>query len=320
MKDNSLAAYLKIILLVLILGVDFCCYSQSQATTTMDKNFVQTNGEFVRIGGILVKTNSPLNTEAFKQYMRRNQQLRAIANSGTTNATDLSVVGAWTLIRDYPQRANGYQDIMAAIEDYQFLGQTAKAQALAKQLIDFSIPAKVSDTSMALRPDCHPESFKQWARGFLNRLASFNKPISMQFTAVDGSQMDLSKMKGKVVLVDFWATGCVPCVAELPEVKAAYDKFHSRGFEVIGVSCDTDKNDLMEFLKNRGYPWPQYFDGKQQGDNKFTTEFGIHGIPHMFLVDKHGLLRFDNVRAANIHPKGDTTSFEQKISILLGES
>jgi hypothetical protein len=67
-------------------------------------------------------------------------------------------------------------------------------------------------------------------------------------------------------------------------------------------------------------PWPQNFDGKSQEDNKFTVEFGIDGIPHMFLVDKKGLLRFDNVRASDkYHPKGETISFEEMITKLLAE-
>jgi len=66
--------------------------------------------------------------------------------------------------------------------------------------------------------------------------------------------------------------------------------------------------------------WPQYFDSKQQDDNKFTVEFGVDGTPHMFLVDRQGVLRFDNVRASDkYHPKDDTTSFEEKIVRLLAE-
>jgi peroxiredoxin len=103
-------------------------------------------------------------------------------------------------------------------------------------------------------------------------------------------------------------------------VKAAFDKFHLHGFEVIGISDDTDKARLQRFVKQRKLPWPQYFDGKRQSDNKVRQEFGIDGIPHMFLVDKKGCLRFDNVRARDDHHfKGDTTSIEEKISTLLAE-
>lgn len=311
---------MKVVLLFVLSVMALCSYSQGRDTTTppMSKDFLQTNGEFVKIGGIYVRTNSPLNTDDFKQYKWRVDQALALANSSASNATDLFVDASWALVRDYPQSANGYQSIMEAIDDYEWEGQTAKARLLAQKLIDFPMPANSPPTVHAYFHS-HPEQFKLWARGFLNRLDSYNKPISMQFTAVDGREVDLSKMRGHVVLVDFWSTGCGPCRAELPKVNAAYQKFHDQGFEVIGVSCDTDKETLRRFLKKSGYPWPQYFDGKQQGDNKFTTEFGIDGIPHMFLIDKKGLLRFDDVRASDIHSKGDTLSFEDKISTLLAE-
>ena len=128
-------------------------------------------------------------------------------------------------------------------------------------------------------------------------------------------------MRGKVILVDFWGTHCGPCVAELPRVKEAFERFHGQGFEVVGISCDTQRKELEEYVKQQGISWPQYFDGKQQSDNKFTVEFGIDGIPHMFLVDRKGFLRFDNVRARDgVHSYGDTTSFEEKISKLLAEN
>ena len=270
----------------------------------MDTNFVQTNGEYVKIGNIMVKTNSPLNTTEFQQFRWRNQQLLKIMGSEATNRTDLFVEGARQLIKDFPKEANGYQDIMMAVEDYEFEGKTDKARALADELAAGSTP----------------ERFRLWGKGFLNRLDSHGKPVSLKFSAVDGRDVDLNKMRGKVVLVDFWGTHCGPCVEEIPRVKAAFEKFHLQGFEVIGISCDTDKKELEEYLRQHAIPWPQYYDGKQQEENKFTVGFGIDGIPHMFLVDKKGLLRFDNVRARDdVHPKGDAISFEDKISKLLAE-
>ena len=219
-----------------------------------------------------------------------------IENSGATNATDLMVEGAWALIKDYPKYANGYDDLMIALEEYDFHGQADKSRALAEKLI--ACPA--------------PEKVKLWAKGFLNRLAPPDKPIELQFTAVDGREVDLGQMRGKVVMVDFWGTHCGPCIAELPNVKAVYEKFHAQGFEVIGISCDTEKSDLEHFVERHEISWPQYFDGNQQDNNKFTIAFGISGIPHLFLVDKKGFLRFDNV-------SGDTLSLEEKITKLLSE-
>jgi thiol-disulfide isomerase/thioredoxin len=281
-------------------------FAQAGTNSTMGwgDGFVKTNGEYVTIGNMMYATNSPANTDEFKHRMWRDDQVMKILGSGVSNATDLFVEGAWVLIKDYPEEANGYQDIMIAIEDYDYDGKPAKSRTLANELIASSAP----------------DQYKLWAKGFLNRLDSLGKPISLKFTAVDGREVDFAKMKGKVVLVDFWATDCGPCVKELPRVKEVCDKFRAQGFEVIGVSCDSDKEQLNKFLTEKKISWPQYYDGKQQNDNKFTVEFGIDGIPHMFLVDKNGFLRFDNVRANDkYHPKGDTTSFEDKIVKLLAE-
>ncbi len=288
----------------MLVAGDLFAPAETNSVTAIDKTFLKTNGDTVIIGNIEIKTNSPLNTDKSKEYTRRDDELMKIYSSGVSNATDLFVEGAWGLIKDDPDRANGYQDIVIAIEDYEYHGKQDKSRALAAELIASSAP----------------EKYKLWTKGFLNRLDSYSKPVSLQFTAVDGREVDLAKIKGKVVLVDFWATWCGPCVKELPRVKAAYDKFRGQGFEVIGISCDTDKRKLEEYVKQHGVSWPQYFDGKQQDDNKFTGEFGIDGIPHMFLVDKKGLLRFDNVRASDkYHSTGDTTSFEEKITKLLAE-
>lgn len=116
------------------------------------------------------------------------------------------------------------------------------------------------------------------------------KPLDIKFTAVDGRPVDLAALKGKVVLVDFWATWCGPCVAELPHVKDAYAKLHDQGFEIVGISLDQEKDSLDAFVKKQAMPWPQYFDG-EGWQNKYAQEFGIMGIPAMWLVDKQGNLR-----------------------------
>ncbi|HRH95785.1 MAG TPA: TlpA disulfide reductase family protein, partial [Prosthecobacter sp.] len=100
---------------------------------------------------------------------------------------------------------------------------------------------------------------------------------------------------GKVVLIDFWATWCGPCVAEIPNVLATYNKLHEKGFEIIGISLDSDKKELTDFIKDKEMPWPQYFDGKGW-DNKISSSFGIRSIPAMWLVGKDGKLVSTNVR------------------------
>ena len=122
------------------------------------------------------------------------------------------------------------------------------------------------------------------------------KPLDLSFTALDGTKVDLKQMKGKVVLVDFWATWCGPCVAEVPTLKRVYDTYHAKGFEIIGISLDVNKDELLDFTKKKGMVWPQYFDGKQW-NNEISFRFGINGVPTEWLVDKKGVLRETNARS-----------------------
>jgi len=115
------------------------------------------------------------------------------------------------------------------------------------------------------------------------------KPFELTYTAVDGTKVDIAQMRGKVVLIDFWATWCGPCVAEMPDVLAVYQKYHSQGFEIIGVSLDQDKAAMLAFTKQNGMTWPQFFDGGGF-DNAISKSFDIDSIPTMWLVDKKGML------------------------------
>lgn len=118
---------------------------------------------------------------------------------------------------------------------------------------------------------------------------SVGQPVDMKFTAVDGSPVDLATLKGKVVLIDFWATWCSPCVAEVPNIKAAYEKLHDKGFEIVGISFDEEAAKLQAFTKAQNMPWPEYCDGKGW-KNDFSVKYGIRSIPTMWLVDKEGKL------------------------------
>jgi peroxiredoxin len=137
-----------------------------------------------------------------------------------------------------------------------------------------------------------PPVAKTLAQHILNgtRPYQVGKPIDVRFIALDGREVDLAKLKGKVVLIDFWSTECGPCIGELPALRAAYKKFHARGFEVVAISLDDKETAFRRFIKDKDLPWPQHFDGKGW-ENKFALQYGIFAIPTTWLVDKLGNLR-----------------------------
>ena len=107
-----------------------------------------------------------------------------------------------------------------------------------------------------------------------------NSPVELKVTALDGSSVDLEKLRGKVVLLDFWATWCGPCVQEAPKVVATYNRLHEKGFEIIGISLDQNKESVTRFTKKLGMTWPQHSDE----DKGVSSRFGIEAIPTMWLI------------------------------------
>ena len=143
------------------------------------------------------------------------------------------------------------------------------------------------------------------------------RPIELAFTAVDGRKIDLRDLRGKVVLVEFWATWCAPCKEEIPNIKKLYAAYHGKGFEVVGIAlenarlADADtvvereqklakaRQTLVDFTAKNEMPWPQYFDGKYR-QNAIALDYLINTIPAMFLIGKDGRIITTHVRGPQL--------------------
>jgi peroxiredoxin len=105
-----------------------------------------------------------------------------------------------------------------------------------------------------------------------------------------GMAVSLQAMKGKVVLVDFWASWCRPCRENNPALVDLYQKFNGKDFEILGVSIDKSKADWLRAIRNDGLTWPQVLD-PGGWDAQSTANYGVEAIPASFLIDKQGVIR-----------------------------
>lgn len=129
---------------------------------------------------------------------------------------------------------------------------------------------------------------------------------AMQVTGktLEGKDFKWDSYKGKVVLVDFWATWCGPCVAEMPNVKENYEKYHAKGFEVVGISLDDDREKLEGFIAKNEIPWTNLFaeptaDG-EPGEQPTARHYAVSSIPTAILVGKDGKVITLNARGENL--------------------
>jgi thiol-disulfide isomerase/thioredoxin len=144
----------------------------------------------------------------------------------------------------------------------------------------------------------------------MNNLVPLGSPApDFRQPTPDGRDLALSDLRGKVVLVDFWASWCKPCRAENPNLVAAYKKYHAKGFEILSVSLDREKTSWTMAIQQDGLLWKNHVSDLQFWNNAAAKEYGVSSIPYSVLVDREGRVIDKNLRGP---------ALEQKLAQVLG--
>jgi len=177
--------------------------------------------------------------------------------------------------------------------------------SIAMELSDAEVTAEIQELYARVEPAFEEDDeLKQYAwREAPRAMFQINGKKLFDGVDLDGNRWSWETMQGKVVLIDFWATWCGPCVAEIPHIQETYDKYKEAGFVVVGVSLDGgDKNEFLKECDNLGVGWPQIFDGKGW-DATLARSFNIWGVPTPVLLDRDG-----RVVAVDGKARGDNLS------------
>ncbi len=136
-------------------------------------------------------------------------------------------------------------------------------------------------------------------------------PPAFAAKSLAGDEISLTKYKGKVLLLDFWATWCGPCIAELPNVKKVYEAHHDKGFEIVSISLDQDEQTLRDFVKQRELNWTHLYNGSLPAGQDIATKYNVTAIPQMILVGRDGKIAGIGLRGPDL---------EQAVKTALGSA
>jgi peroxiredoxin len=173
------------------------------------------------------------------------------------------------------------EDADLAISTARALESSGNLELAAQAFGDFArLVGQSKDEKLSAR--------QETLEGAVRRLGLPGKEMKLEGTTMDGPQFDWSAYRGKVVLVSFWTSDSEPCRAELASVKTDYQLYHDRGFEVVGISNDRDRQALEEFLKKEQLPWVTLHHKDAEAEHPMATYYGVTGVPTALLVDKEG--------------------------------
>ncbi len=194
--------------------------------------------------------------------------------------------------------------IAVALADESFAGPAGQ---LLNEIAQFDAKSKVLDKALDAFKKAESKALQNAAKGFEGKLRFaqlVGQEMKVEGVYLDGKEIDWASYRGKVVLVDFWAAGCGPCVAEIPNVLKLYEKYNKAGFEVLGYSIDSNLEALKKFEEERKLPWKTASRLlSQQAEKEYvdlSQYYGVNAIPTMILVGKDGKVIDTNARGQHL--------------------
>lgn len=242
------------------------------------------------------------------KYKRIDQVYYIFGNALTKTGNAEEAVKAYQqIIENYPKATYFASALLEMGLAYDRLGQHDKADAAYRQLVEHPkyrsrASAKTAKRLLALKKENRTGEVPTSAphRGRPDALVG-KKAIDFHVQDLDGNDLSLEQYRGNVVLLDFWAVWCSPCIVEMPNVKEVYEKYKDQHFQIIGISLDQTREVLIGYLKKEGITWPQFFDGNGW-ENRVAKMYGISAIPQMYLIDGEGVVRRSDVRGPALEP------------------
>jgi peroxiredoxin len=198
--------------------------------------------------------------------------------------------------------ARGHEELVKALAAAPNFPDAVFADGRALAYLRQDDAAKVKfEQFVKMRPADDPN--RQRAQRYISRpeLARARMAPAFTVTTMDGQHVSMDDLQGKVVLLDFWATWCVPCREALPHIREVAKKFQGQPLVILSVSLDNDLTKWKDFVAKNEMTWPQYFDGGFTGS--ISTMFGVKAIPHTFTIDADGVLQEEHIGDASIEGK-----------------